>query len=170
MSAVSSDEDSFIEDITKAKKQALYYLKFRARSSAEMRRYLNRKGHSSTVQEEVVTWLQELGYIDDLQFSLQWIENRCRTNPMGERRLVQELYQKGIPQSVIDQAMVTFRETVDETALACKLATDRVRVYQGEDIDATKRKLAGFLGRRGFRLDDIRFAIHQVLGREQGSS
>lgn len=166
MGTASSGEDPLTIDITKAKQQALYYLKFRSRSSAEMRRYLNRKGYQAAIQEAVVSWLQELGYVDDLQFALQWIENRCRTNPMGERRLVQELRQKGIPQPIIDQAMVGFRESVDETALACKLATKQVRVYRGDDTDAIKRKLAGFLGRRGFHPGDIRSAIDQVLSKE----
>ena len=154
------------EDIAEAKRQALYYLKSRARSSAEMRHYLARKGHGTPIQEEVVTWLEELGYIDDLQFSQQWIENRCRTKPMGERRLTYELRQKGIHQVIIDAAILEFREAVDETELACQLARDQVKTYQGQETSAARRKLAGFLHRRGFQANDIYYALEQVLDEE----
>lgn len=158
------------EDIAKAKQQALYYLKFRARSSAEMRDYLTRKGHGAPIQEEVVTWLEELGYINDLQFSQQWIENRCRTKPMGERRLTYELRQKGIPQGIIDTAILEFRETIDETELACQLARDQVKTYYGQELSSVRRKLAGFLQRRGFQANDIYHALEQVLDDDVGPS
>lgn len=156
------------EDIGEAKRQALYYLKFRARSSAEMRDYLARKGHGAPIQEEVVTWLEDIGYINDLQFSRQWIENRCRTKPMGERRLTYELRQKGIHQVIIDAAVLEFREAIDETELACQLARDQVKIYHGQEINAVRRKLAGFLHRRGFQANDIYYALEQVLDEEAG--
>jgi len=157
------ESQSTTADIGEAKKQALHYLKFRARSSTEMRQYLSRKGYQPPIQEKVVGWLQELGYIDDLQFSLQWIENRCRTNPRGERRLVLELRQKGIRQPIIDEAMIRFRETVNETELAYELAANRVKAYHRDDQNTKRRKLISYLERRGFRMNDIRQVIDQVL-------
>lgn len=146
-----------------AKEQALYFLTFRSRSSAEMRQYLERKDYSPSVQEEVIAWLQHLGYVDDLRFAMQWIENRNRSNPMGARRLSQELWQKGIPQSIIDEALEHFSATVDEGELARELAAKQARRYRGQDQAVIARRLAGFLGRRGFKADDIQHAISETL-------
>ncbi len=152
-----------MDQIGTAKEQALYFLTFRSRSSAEIRQYLQRKDHTSSIQDEVVAWLRHLGYVDDVRFALQWIEDRCRTNPMGARRLAQELWQKGIPQSIIDEAVDHFNATVDEAALARQLAAKQALRYRGQDPAAVARKLAGFLGRRGFRPEDIRRAISETV-------
>jgi len=160
---LKGDSDFLASDLATAKKQALYYLKFRSRSSAEMRRYLDGKGHAIRIQDEVMAWLQELGYVDDLRFCQQWIENRCRTNPMGALRLVQELRRKGIHQPIIDEAMTEFDQAVDEAVLAYELATNRVRQYHGEDVSAVRRKMAGFLQRRGFTARDVHHAVDRVL-------
>ncbi len=150
-------------DIEKAKNQALYYLKFRPRSRAEMDGYLLRKGFELPVREEVLDWLEELKYIDDLQFARDWIQNRLRTNPMGEQRLSQELRQKGIPDQVIEKALGEFRSTVDERQLALEAAWKRARVYAQRDDGETKRKLTAYLLRRGFSFEDVRHAVEKVL-------
>ncbi|NLA59210.1 MAG: regulatory protein RecX [Firmicutes bacterium] len=154
-------------DIDRAKSQALYYLKFRSRSSAEMDAYLTRKGFERYVREEVLDWLRQLGYIDDLQFARNWIQNRIRTNPMGERRLVQELRQKGIPKEVIEKAVEEFRESVDERDLTFKVAAERARIYADEAGETAKRKLTAYLLRRGFGLDDVRNAVERVLEQDR---
>ncbi|NMB24826.1 MAG: regulatory protein RecX [Firmicutes bacterium] len=152
-----------MEQIDVAKEQALHFLTFRPRSSTEVRQYLQRKDHPLSIQEEVVEWLQHLGYVDDLRFAMQWIENRYRTNPMGVRRLSKELWQKGIPQPIINEALERCGATVDEGALAKELATKQARRYRGQDSTVIARRLAGFLGRRGFRSDDIQRAISETL-------
>ncbi|NLY30751.1 MAG: regulatory protein RecX [Firmicutes bacterium] len=162
-----SEQVDLGSDISKAKGQALYYLKFRPRSSAEMDGYLRRKGFEPHIREEVLDWLRELKYIDDLQFARDWIQNRTRTNPMGERRLIQELREKGLPKEVIQEAVEEFRNSVDERELALKAAAGRVRVYAGNDTETAKRKLAAYLLRRGFSSGDVRNAVEQVLREEQ---
>ena len=155
------------DDVSRAKSQALYYLKFRSRSSAEMDGYLRRKGFGRQIREEVLDWLQELKYIDDLQFARDWIQNRTRTNPMGGRRLLQELRQKGIPKEVVEEALEEFRGSVDERELALQVAAGRVGIYAKNDTETARRKLAAYLLRRGFSPDDVRNAVEQVLKEER---
>ncbi len=133
----------------------------------EMRQYLEGKGYSIPIQDEVLAWLSDLGYVDDLSFALQLVEDRCRTNPVGELRLVQELRQKGIPEPFIEDAVAHFHDLVDEAALAQELAIKRARHYRGEDRIAAIRKLTGYLRRRGFSMENIRPAVAQAIDDEQ---
>ncbi|NLK08131.1 MAG: regulatory protein RecX [Firmicutes bacterium] len=152
-----------MEKADKAKNQAVHFLTFRPRSCWEIRQYLKRKGHPPAVRDEVVEWLKRLGYVDDLRFAKQWIESRTRTNPMGTRRLAQELWQKGIPRFLIDEALADFEKSTDEGALAAELAKQRIRRYPHESSEVITRRLAGFLGRRGFKSEDIHSAIKTAL-------
>lgn len=152
-----------MEKLAEAKEKALYFLGFRPRSTAEMRQYLQSKGYSSAITDTVVAWLQELGYIDDVRFATEWIEGRLRTKPMGRRRLLQELHQKGLDPELIETVLEQFAADIDELTLARKLAKERIRHYWGEETQAARRKLAGFLQRRGFTLDVISTAVNEIL-------
>ena len=154
-------------DLGQAKGQALYYLKFRSRSSAEIDGYLKRKGFQQHVRDEVLSWLQELRYIDDLQFARDWIQNRNRTKPVGQRRLIQELRQKGISKETIEEAVEEFRASVDERELALKVAADRVRVYARGDSQTAKRKLAAYLLRPGFSRGHVHSALENAVEQER---
>ena len=37
------------------------------------------------IQDEVLAWLSDLGYVDDLSFALQLVEDRCHYKPCGEQ-------------------------------------------------------------------------------------
>ena len=57
-----------------------------------------------------------------------------------------ELFQKGIPNEIIEQAL----EGIDEEALAFELARSRSDKYRQLDQADYKKKMTGLLARRGF--------------------
>ena len=149
--------------LSDAKDIALRFLSYRPRSEMEVRRYLAGKGHTESIQDEVVVWLRHLNYVDDLRFARQWIESRNRSNPMGSRRLFQELRQKGVSEAVIHQAFEDYHGEADEAALAKELALKQAGRYKGQEGDAVTRKLSGYLARRGFKSAHIHQAVQEAL-------
>jgi len=98
----------------------------------------------------------------DSRFANAWINTRRRLSPRGRTALAYELKQKGIEESQIDTSLKSYTESDETEALRELIAARLPRlVASGDDPAKIKRRLLGFLSRRGFTYDDIR----QVLTR-----
>ena len=155
----------------KARESALSLLSFRARSRAELRRRLKEKGFEEEVAEEVVENLGNLGLVDDASFAEVFVRDRVRLRPQGKRRLVNELRSKGVDAETAHAAIgeVMEAEEASETELA-RRATARWKPRPGEDRNSARRRLHGFLARRGFGGDAIREVMGEVLSRGAGEN
>ncbi|MDX1663213.1 MAG: RecX family transcriptional regulator [Candidatus Promineifilaceae bacterium] len=152
--AALKDEDAFV----RAKGRALRYLGYRPRSVDEVRRNLARKGVEEPVIERVLAYLEHYDYVDDLAFAEYWIEQRETFKPRGRLALQQELRQKGVARRTIDEALAD----LDETQAARRAAMKRGRRYANLPYDEFRRKLGGFLQRRGFRYGTARDAVDRA--------
>src|SRR5262249_27911860 len=137
-------------------------LSHRARSAAELKRRLKRKGFEGDTADATVERLGDLGMVDDAAFAESFVRDRVRLRPHGRRRLAQELRAKGVdeatPRPAIDGVMA--REDAPEVALA-RAAAARWRPRPGEDAARARRRLHGFLARRGFAGDVIRQVVSE---------
>ncbi len=83
---------------------------------------------------------------------------------MGRYRLEQELIQKGIDKELIEKTLSNYREE-EEIELAKELTQRKLtRSYQNLDKITTKRRLYGFLQRRGFSYDIIQEVMKELRG------
>ena len=157
--------------------RALDFLAVRPRSEAEVRRRLREKGVPPEAIEAVVARLERARYLDDAEFARYWIAERARSRPRGARLLQQELRLKGVSPARIAQALADFEEAAraeeEEAALqalsdpagppddeppaesrevreALGLAQRKLRSYAGLDPPTLRRRLSGFLLRRGY--------------------
>lgn len=150
----------------KAREAALSLLSFRSRSAVELRRRLERKDFPPEVAEQCVAELVERGLVDDDAFAETWVRDRVRLRPQGKRRLVQELRAKGVDSEAAHEAVgeVLEAEEVSDTELALAAAA-KWRPRAGEDPARARRRLHGFLARRGFSGEAIRAAMEQYTPR-----
>jgi len=147
------------DEAERAYERALNFLSYRPRSEAEVRRNLRRKNVEDEVAEVVVERLTRVGLLDDREFARYWIDNRLQFKPRGARALRHELRQKGVPSSIIDDALVGF----DEEAAARKAAEARVRRLAHLDPDDFRRRLSAYLARRGFFYSVIAPIVEDML-------
>ncbi|MEZ0396053.1 MAG: RecX family transcriptional regulator [Anaerolineales bacterium] len=131
-----------------AYQKALHFLSYRPRSSAEVRRNLTRRGLAPALVEATIARLQENGLLDDEQFARLWVENRSAFRPRSQAALKMELRQKGLDEQAIQSALEA--EANDEEQLARLAARKQARRYAGLEWPEFRRKLGGFLARRGF--------------------
>ena len=154
------------EEIKKAKDYAFKLLSYRPRSIKEIEDRLKKKDYSAKVILEVIKSLKRLKFLNDKEFSRMWVESRIKTRPMGRYRLYQELIQKGIDRDLIEKTLNNYREE-EEIKLARELAQRKLkRSYQNLDEVTTKRRLYGFLQRRGFSYDIIQEVMKELKGTE----
>ena len=147
----------------KAREAALHLLSFRARTATELRRRLLRKEFPAEVVDACVADLVERGMVDDSAFAEMFVRDRVRFRPRGKRRLAQELRAKGVDMETATEAIgeVLEREEVSELDLAREAVAKWSR-RPGEDPQRARRRLYGFLVRRGFGGDTVRQIMDEV--------
>ena len=155
------------EEIQKATDAALLLLEVRARAKREIETRLSQKGYEEDVIALVIAKLIRLGLLDDAQFAAQWVEAKTRvggSRPVGRRRLSSELYAKGVAKDQIAEA-VEIVTNDDELALARAAASKKVRIVPTDRdlLQAERRKLMGFLQRRGFGWETVKQVTRESL-------
>jgi regulatory protein len=135
------------DNVEVAFQKALNYLSYRPRSEKEVRLNLKNKHEVPTgIIDLIIERLERGGLVDDQKFAELWVENRSEFRPRGSYALRMELRQKGINEDTIAAVL----ENLDEQNLALKAARKQARKYQQLEWIEYRKKLTGFLARRGF--------------------
>lgn len=132
----------------------------RPQSRHELSTKLSRNDTDPLVVDDVLERMTELGYVDDLAFARQWIEERGTAR--GPSLLKQELRQKRIADSVVEDALAEFSEQTDQAAAAHELALKRWPRLAGRPN--AERKLQDYLLRRGYPHELVRTVSERVAG------
>jgi regulatory protein len=171
--AVGRDVSALVERIAmeaaqlKVYDRALNMLAFRARSSAELARTLARKGEEKLHVDRAIERLKEQGLLDDAAFAQSFARAKVVGASQSRRRVQQELARKGVARDVSDAAIdVVFEEEgVDALAIVEAAARKKLRSLAKLEPAVRKRRLYGFLARRGYDGEHIRSAM-KVAGEE----
>lgn len=130
-----------------AYQQALHFISYRPRSEMEVRQKLAEKGADDLLIERVIGRLKDSRLVGDEQFARTWVDNRSAFRPRSHRMLRYELRQKGVEDEFIQNAL---QEAVAEPELAYQAGSQYARRLTGLDWETFRKRLAGFLSRRGF--------------------
>ncbi len=142
----------------RAAERALDLLSYRPRSEAEIRERLAERYDAETAGG-VLERLRRSGLVDDREFARYWVQNRLQHNPRGAMALRQELYQKGVDESAIEEALAEY----DEEEAAARAVERARRKLRGLAPDLFRRRLTDYLLRRGFPYGVVRAVVQQAL-------
>lgn len=144
--------------------RALNMLAFRARASKELARALVRKGEPQDLVERALVRLTEQGLLDDAAFAQAFTRAKVLGAQHSKRRVQQDLARKGVAREVSDAAIATVfeEEGVDQREVVERAARKKVATLRTLDPIVRRRRLYGFLARRGYDGDDIRKAMEAV--------
>jgi regulatory protein len=134
---------------------AVRLLAMRALSSEELRRRLARRGVPPGQISATLAKLTASRYLDDAEYARAWARSRAHRRSLGPTRLAQELRAKGLAEGEIAGAL---REAYTERGaqeVAEAAAVRRLPALQGLPPDVARRRLAGYLRRRGFAVEII---------------
>lgn len=148
---------------------AVRFLACRPRSEQELKLRLRRRGFNPGDIDSAVARLKEKGLLNDAAFARFWTDNREAFRPRSRRLTRMELKQKGVAEDTITEAV----SGISDEDSAYRAALGRARSLPGTDFEDFRRRLGGYLKRRGFYYEDIESAIKRVRqelgGREQPS-
>lgn len=137
----------------------------RARSAHELERWLLQRGFDRGDVTDAVQRLTEIGAIDDSQFARAFARSRALGKGMSKRRLAQELSRRGVDSKMANAAIadVLEEESVDERALLEAAARKKLAVLRGQEPDAVRKRLYGYLARRGYDSADIATVLRSIM-------
>lgn len=156
---------SQVAEFEKALAAALRYLAVRDRTQHEMARYLITKGFSHRAAERVLQKLLGWGYLDDARVAFQWARAKAERDLWGPTRVAAELHRRGIQRETISDIITKLDTELPEWELACSAARRYLRSHPHRGL-LLSRRLAAYLGRRGFSPAVIREVLRRELPEE----
>jgi len=162
------DEDKlkallYEEEASKAKNYVYMLLARRMYTNNEIDKKLSEQGYSEEIIQYVISTMEKFGYLNDKVFAEEWVQSRTQIKPKGKIALRRELQQKGVQESVIEETLDQEIDESKESDMALEIARRKIRSYSNDDPIAARRKLRGFLLRRGFGFEIVKYATEQVL-------
>ena len=152
--------------------RAVNMLVAQPRSARDLRRRLLAKKEPEARVNAAIERLRAVGLLDDAAYARQFARSRVLGAGHSRRRVQQELYKRGVDRESIDGAVeeVFVEEAVDETALVEQAARKKLRSLERLDPVVRRRRLYGFLARRGYDGEAIRGVMARLLGGAEASA
>ncbi|MBN1699428.1 MAG: regulatory protein RecX [Spirochaetales bacterium] len=116
---------------------------------------LKKKGYAIHIIEKVIPRLEELGYLDDIEFAKAWVWSRLKRRPESRNALFSGLRKKGIDSSIAEYVLEeSFPEEKEkENAL---LLLQRLK-----DTGRSEENIMKTLFSRGFSMKTIREVLKE---------
>lgn len=125
-------------------------------SRKELSRKLRDKGASDEDAEAAADWLEGIGALDDAAYAAMLVRHYSAMG-YGEGKLRDELYRRGVPRELWDEAIAAAPEA--QTVLTKVIA----QKTKGRVLDEkSRKKLCDLLLRRGFSRRDVKAAMNQL--------
>jgi regulatory protein len=124
----------------------------RARSRADLERWLRAREFADTEIEPVMERLVSFGLLDDFAFARGFARSRATSRGHGRRRIAAELGRKGVPRAVVDAVLSELSEDLDATEPEAMeaAAAKRAKALGSLEPVVAQRRLFGWLVRRGY--------------------
>lgn len=150
---VESDDIDTATDVEAAAERAeallLRKLRSRSMSLSEARTVIRGvEGVDEAVVEDLIARFVDLGYLDDAAFAEQLAMSAVERRGDGRRAVAETLRKRGIPREIVDATLDELPD--DDAERALDFARSKVRGVEGKDYEASLRRLAGQLARRGY--------------------
>ena len=134
--------------------RTLRYVAMRQRSRWEVKTYLERKGASPALIEQILNKLSINHFIDDMVFAHSMVADQQLLRPASKRKLQHKLRAKHVPEEAIRQVFAD--EPADDRAALASIIAKKRRLLR---FQHDTQKLIAYLARQGFQYDDIRAAF-----------
>ncbi|MEX0771354.1 MAG: regulatory protein RecX [Balneolaceae bacterium] len=138
----------------------------RDHSRNELKTKALRKGYPGEQTELVLEELELKGLIDDLSFAQKYIADKISLQQWGPMKIKVHLHKKGIPDSVIQQALSEQTRGLQLHQICVDLAfKHKLRFLREKDETKRKHKIMKYLQRKGFQYDTINRALPEIFNR-----
>ena len=158
---VNDNIERFYDEISyeASLEKGIFLISLKDRTKKEVRSKLEEKFRNKSAILQAIEKLEELGYLNDLNYAISYIEGRT----YGKNRISYNLFQKGIDRSTVEKAYLTLdegkKENIDDVKLEKLIDKNSSKINLSNSRDEKKlkeeQKLIQYLARQGFSLDKI---------------
>ena len=158
---VNDNIERFYDEISyeASLEKGIFLISLKDRTKKEIRLKLEEKFRNKSAILQAIEKLEELGYLNDLNYAISYIEGRT----YGKNRIYYNLFQKGIDKVTVEKAYLILDEekedNVDDTKLEKLIEKNSKKININNERDEKKlkeeQKLIQYLARQGFSLDKI---------------
>ncbi|WP_369710638.1 regulatory protein RecX [Leptotrichia sp. HSP-334] len=161
---VNDDISSLYDNISyeAALEKGIFLISLKDRTKKELYKKLEEKYQNKNSIKKAIKKLEELGYINDLDYSISYIKNK----KYGKNRITYNLIQKGIEKKIVELAYeeLETEENIDDKRLETLIKKNEKKLtYKNSDLKKEEylkqlkeeQKFIQFLARQGFSLDKI---------------
>ena len=142
---------------------ALRALERRAHGERELAQKLERKGHQRIAIAPAIERLCGLGLLDDAAFARAYVRAKSERG-RGPIRLRHDLSFLGISREIYERAIAELNEGIDDPLQRPReLIAKRMRQLASLPVEARRRRLVAYLGRRGYRGSEARSLVEEAL-------
>lgn len=132
----------------------------RSLSKRQLADHLQKRGTPGEVAEKTLLRLEEMGYLNDLDFARDFTDRSKRKS--SKRAIIQGLKARSIDQEIIDWVSEDLSDD-DDFQLALKLASKKWR-SGAADEEGMRRRIHAALMRRGFSSTTITAVFRELSG------
>lgn len=155
------EEDNYL----KCKNSALKIVERSTKSEKEIIDKLKIKGYDQKTINRTIDFLKEYGFIDDEKYVRNYIKRKSKSE--GEARIKAFLYNKGIPEKMVDEGLCLMDKEMEEKT-AFNLALKRYKIILSNEHDNKKiyKKIGDYLLRKGYSYDICKRVLRNLLTEE----
>jgi regulatory protein len=146
----------------RAENVSMHALTRKGLSRWELEKTLLARDLDEDVVAEELDRLEKVGLLDDAALAETLVRTQHDRKGLGRSALTAELRRRHIPQEAIEAALEQVDDD-DEQARATELAVKRAGQLSSHDLETAKRRLNGFLMRKGYSSSIVRNAVDEAL-------
>ncbi len=132
------------------------YVLYQMRTEAEVRKKCKLLKYEDDYVDEVIDYIKEAGYIDDIKYAKKYVENAFRLKHQSANELKISLLKKGIDEQIADEYTDT-PDVYDFEYESCKYVASK-KYASTNDILKVKK----FLLTKGYKYDIINDIINDL--------
>ncbi len=157
-----SSEGSSTRLEVRAENVSMHALTRRGMSRWELEKTLLSRELDADIVHAELDRLEGVGLLDDAALAETFVRTQHDRKGLGRGALTAELRRRHIDQEHIDAALEQVDDD-DEQSRATELAVKRAGQLSSYDLETAKRRLHGFLARKGYSSGVVRAAVDEAL-------
>ncbi|WP_247597096.1 regulatory protein RecX [Leifsonia sp. PS1209] len=150
------------KQVKRASNVSIHQLARRGMSRWELEQVLAKREIDPAVAQAELDRLESVGLLDDAALAVTLVYTQHNRKGLGRSAIAQELNRRHIAPELIEEALAEIADD-DELERATELAMKRVGQLSTYDDETAKRRLHGFLARKGYSSAIVRQAMDAAL-------
>ncbi len=134
---------------------AMKYIYRYPKTEKELRIQLFTKWYNTSDVDRAIEELKKKNFVNDVLFAESYIRSEVVNKGKPTIRIIQKLYQKGVPQEIVRDVLKKYDTEMGEWTLQ-KIKRE-IAAYKKRDVDGFD--IIQKLMRKGYKLDDIKKVI-----------